>query len=149
MNPSELRNYPNLPEPGSLAFDVIDFGAPVNGGADPITLAVRSDQNRDPAVELLPDEAQKSLEQALTMNRGALYLVLYAGEMPSGGFSVQIQSITEQLENGANVLLVRYYVQPPDPQSGAATVLTYPYLIVSLASELPAQSVRFEQVRHG
>ncbi|MCC7128901.1 MAG: hypothetical protein B6D39_07245 [Anaerolineae bacterium UTCFX2] len=147
VNAPEPRNYPNPPEPGSLTFEVIDFGAPTAGSAAPLALAVRSDQSRNPALQSLPDAAQKSLEQALEADPGALFLILAAGEMPSSGFSVQIRSITEQTENGGNVLLVRYEVQPPDPQFGAATVLTYPYLIVSLRSELPAQSVSFEQVR--
>lgn len=146
QNPQGLRNGLNPPAPGSLPFEVIDYGASTNGGATPFVLAMRSDQSHNSTLRSLPEAARHALEIALAADQVSLYLILYAGEMPSGGFSVQIQSIAVKKEGIDDVLLVRYYVQPPDPQSGAATVLSYPYLIVSLSSDLAPQSVRFEQV---
>lgn len=145
--PSETGNPSrNPPAPGSLPFKVIDSGAPTDGGAAPFALAMRSDQGQDATLRSLPEDARHELEMALAADQASLYLILYAGEMPSSGFSVQIRSIALEQEGGKKVLLVRYYVQPPDPQSGAATVLSYPYLIVSLSSDLASSSVRFEQV---
>jgi hypothetical protein len=137
----------NTPLPESLPFEVIQAGAPIDGGPQALYLALRGDQAGLTSPAGLPGEAQRAVEAALAKGEARLILILYAGEMPSGGFSMQIESITNQQENGADILLVRYYIQPPDPQSGATTVITYPYLIASLPGDFAPEQVRFEKAR--
>jgi len=60
---------------------------------------------------------------------------------------VQIDEITEQTIEGRQVLVVRYHVQPPDPETGAITAITFPYLVVRVESKLDASQVVFEQTQ--
>lgn len=134
------------PLPESLPFIIIQAGEPVVGGPQPLFIALQDDQSAAELPTGLPEQAFEALETALSECTGKLLLILYAGEMPSGGFSVHIQSITLQEENEAEVLLVRYFIQTPNPLFGATTVITYPYLIASLLSDIAPQQVRFERV---
>jgi hypothetical protein len=133
--------------PDSLPYTVIQAGAPTNGGLQPLFVALRGDLTGQSAPPGLPSEARQALDAALTEKEAGLILVLYAGEMPSGGFSIQLEDISARQENGQEVLDVSYSIQPPDPQSGAAAVLTYPYLIARLDKTLAPEQVRFEKSR--
>lgn len=137
----------NTPEPGSLPFEVLAFGEPTDGNPAPLTFAIQSAQDAAPMIESLPVTARQALEAYFAEEKTGLVVVMYAGEKPSSGFSIQILSIDSHQENNAPVLLVRYYIQAPDPNKGAAAVITYPYLIISLSSDLNSEHVRFEQVQ--
>jgi hypothetical protein len=129
--------------PGSLPFTLIQAGAPTDGDPQPLFVALRGEGTGQQTPPGLPTEARQALEAALAERQAGLILVLYAGEMPSGGFSLQI----EALAAGPETLTVTYALRPPDPQAGATTVLTYPYLIARVDSAVAPEGVQFEKAK--
>ncbi len=73
-----------------------------------------------------------------------MYVVVYAGKQPSGGFSVTIDSIAAS-QAGDDSLVVTYSLISPDPRLGGTTVLTYPYVVARVRdSNVAADDVQFK-----
>lgn len=67
-----------------------------------------------------------------------MVVAVYAGEKPSGGYTVAVQ----QIERHVSEIVVRAKVTAPGSDLGTITVLTYPYQWVKLAqSDLPVRFV--------
>ena len=114
----------------------------VGKDSGPVTLALRGDAPLRAVPEALPDEARAALEEILSQADASLYLVIYGGVQPSSGYKVSIESITRN----EGQLTVAYSVIGPGPNEGAATVMTYPYIIVRLAdTTTDPDKVIFEQ----
>lgn len=131
--PSTLAPAPPtamLPD-GELAWTVVKAGDPAVGTeSSALAVALRgSDQTTLPAE--LPTEATTILRSELAANPTALYLVVYGGMQPSGGYRVDIEAIVPQADN---TLLVRYRISGPPAGQGAASVITYPYIIVRVTN---------------
>ena len=65
-----------------------------------------------------------------------IFAVMYGGTQPSGGYRVEIESLTQ----AENKLLVRYRISGPPAGQGAASVITYPYTIVRVTDTAVAAS---------
>jgi hypothetical protein len=130
----------------TVPFEVLAQGEPLVGqGRQPITLALRGDDPDRVVPDDLPDEAKEALQRALARPDSALYLVVYAGVQPSSGYRVHIDSITTRVEAGREELVVTYSLEEPGPDQGAATVLTYPFIIARVrGSDVGAEDVLFE-----
>lgn len=119
-------------DPGGLiatrAFDVVAMGAAfvAPDEAKPLMVALRAGS---PVPALLPDEARDALTKAVAVQDDALYLVVYVGREPSSGYSVRIVSVAQRVEAGVARLAVMYLIERPDPNKGAAAVITHPYVI--------------------
>jgi hypothetical protein len=145
--PDALIATVNHPLAGTLPFEVIAADAPTDGNAKSLFLALRGDGIGQDIPNGLPMLARQVVQATLARQNPTLLLILYAGEMPSGGYTMQIKIITEGQEKGNDVVVVSYYIQPPDRRSGAKNVLTHPYLIASLSSDMQPDQVRFEEVK--
>ena len=129
--------------PPKIDFEVVAQGDPMVGkDSGPVTLALRGDAPLRAVPEALPDEARAALEEILSQADASLYLGIYGGMQPSSGYKVSIESITRN----DGQLTVAYSVIGPGPNEGAATVMTYPYIIVRLAdTTTDPDKVIFEQ----
>jgi hypothetical protein len=97
----------------------------------PFTVALRATDQLPILLDELPSEARTAFKQAMANpEQSDLYLVIYGGRQPSGGYAVKIASVTE--ENGK--LMVFYRVEGPPPGQGAADVITYPYAIARVSN---------------
>lgn len=92
----------------------------------------------------LPAELSQGIQAAAKTETGGLFILIYAGEMPSGGFSIAIDSILAAEQTGK--LLVTWKIVPPKADQGAITALTYPYLLVRVDGAVEASQVVFERV---
>lgn len=130
--------------PPKIDFEIVAQGDPMVGkDSGPVTVALRGDAPLRTVPEALPDEARAALEKLLSQPEAAsLFLVIYGGVQPSSGYKVSIESITRN----EGQLTVAYSVIGPGPNEGAATVMTYPYIIVRLAdTTTDPDKVIFEQ----
>ncbi len=115
-----------------VPFEIVTQGDAVVGKrVSPFTAAMRTSDQRPTLLSELPPETRAVLDQAIA-NPGqpALYLVIYGGRQPTGGYAVKIASVRQ--ENGK--LMVLYRVEGPPPGQGAADVITYPYAIARVGS---------------
>jgi hypothetical protein len=126
-------------------YEVVAQDAPLGTfRLEPLVLALRGDGAAVDIPSDLPPGAIQAIQVAQDKKDPALYLLIYAGAQHSGGFSVQIDSLSQAQENGQDTLLARYHVQPPDPTKGAETAITFPYLVTRVATDLLPAQVRFE-----
>jgi PrcB C-terminal len=128
-----------------VEYEIVAQDAPLGTyRQEPLLLAVRGDGAAVDIPSDLPPGATQVLQAALDKKDAALYLLIYAGSMPSGGFSAQLDSLESIHADGNELLLARYHIQPPDPAKGATTAITFPYLIARVATDLLTDQVRFE-----
>ena len=111
----------------SVPFEMVTQGdAMVGERVSPFAVAMRTTDQPPALFDELPAQARAAFEQALTNpGQSDLYLVIYGGRQPSGGYAVKIVSVAQ--EKGK--LMVLYRVEGPPPGQGAADVITYPYAI--------------------
>ncbi len=128
---------------GNIPFEIVAQGAPfVGNGETPSTRAIRGDDPAKSVPSDLPEDGKLPLQTALATSDSSLYIVVNGGRQPSGGYSVRINSVTMR----GNQLVVNYTVEGPKPGQGAATVLTYPFVIVRVKNaSVPASAVVFEK----
>jgi hypothetical protein len=128
---------------GNIPFEIVAEGAPfVGNGQAPSAYAIRGDDPNRNVPNDLPDDGKLALKNSLSTSDASLYLVIYGGRQPSGGYAVRINSVTMR----GNQLVVNYTLDKPKPGQGAATVLTHPYAIARVRNvSLPANAVVFEQ----
>ncbi|MBI5033615.1 MAG: protease complex subunit PrcB family protein [Chloroflexi bacterium] len=128
---------------GSIPFEVVAQGAPFVSNSETLSMrAIRGDDPNKSVPNDLPEEAKIALRNAFATPDPSLYIVINGGGQPSGGYSVRINSMTM---NGSR-LVVNYTVQGPKPGEGAATVLTYPFVIARVKNtSVPASAVVFEK----
>ncbi len=120
--------------PKQVPFEIVAQDAPFVGPeTGPIALAIRGSDTEDAHMKGLPEEAAAALHSALAESDSALYIVIYAGIRPSSGYAVRVDSIVRQVDGGKERLVVNYSLDEPDPDKGAATVLTHPYVIVRVS----------------
>ncbi len=119
-----------------IPFEIVAQGSAFVGeGKASVTQALRGDTQLQRAMSAnLPDEAQAALKAAFTHPDPVLYIVIYAGQQPSTGYTVRILSITPYNEAGVDKLAVNYTLDKPSPSQGGATVMTHPYVIARVAN---------------
>jgi hypothetical protein len=119
----------------TVPYEIVAAGDPMVGaGESPVTVAWRLGAKLPETLAAFPDEAQVALEPLRTQAGSDLYLAIYGGQQPSSGYEVKIIAVTQQ----DNRLQVTYQVAGPPPGQGAATVLTYPYVIARVAETTTA-----------
>jgi hypothetical protein len=136
------------PTPGELSFEVVALGAPFVGRADavPVIWAVRGDNPGRAAPPGLPDEAAAALSKSMATADPALYVLVYLGRQPSSGYGLRIVSMAQRAEAGVQKLVVTYALDKPDPNKGAATVITHPFVIARVAgTKIGTANVVFQQ----
>lgn len=128
---------------GTIAFEIVAQGAPFVSTGETLSMrAIRGDDPNKSVPNDLPEEGKAALQSAFAASDSSLYIIINGGRQPSGGYSVHINSITI---NGSR-LVVNYVVQGPKPGEGAATVLTYPFVIARVKNvSVPASAVVFEK----
>lgn len=130
-------------QPETIPFEIVAQGAPfVSKGETLSTRAIRGDDPNKSVPTDLPEEGKSALQNVLVTSDASLYVVINGGRQASGGYSVRINSVTTR----GNQLVVNYTVQGPKPGEGAATVLTYPFVIARVKNiSVPASAVVFEK----
>jgi hypothetical protein len=106
-----------------------DAGQPPSGTAGNEVAFQRVKQGElsgDIKDRIRPDEAQQGCD--VLQSGGEYYLIVYVGERPTGGYSVEITGITN--ENGTVRVTVRE--TSPKPDDIVTQALTYPFDIVKL-----------------
>ncbi len=148
--PSPGGEYP-APMPGSgkpTAFQVVTEGAALaSASPKPLTLAFRAGERDLKLSEDLPKELMEAMEQIEKPRAGGLYLLIYGGQKPSGGYRIAIDEITVQGEPQKETMQVQWRMVPPDPGKGNISALTYPYLLAWVDSQVEAEQVVFEEVK--
>ena len=92
--------------------------------------------------EDLPPEARDALRTAAAQDPAALYVVVYAGVKPSGGYAVSIDSM--RLEGPADRQTLVVSTSETGPGRAGVTALTYPYTIARVLSPpIEPQAVQF------
>lgn len=139
---SPTQAQSNMPA-DQVAYQVISQGeAPGGGGEAPMTLALRGESE---IPDQLPEEVRQALRDSIREAPDATYILIYAGMKPSGGYAVEIKSIVTEQKAGKTNLVVNYDLIQPDPQAGAAAVITYPFVIARLEDiDLPLEAIHFE-----
>jgi len=115
--------------PEGMVVEITAYGDPAVGDSNrqtPVTLAASRAADLPEEADALPDAARKALDSALTAETEGMYVVIYGGTQPSGGYSVSIESI--KLNGG--ILEITWVLTPP--KGAAITVLTHPYLIAHI-----------------
>ncbi|WP_255547712.1 protease complex subunit PrcB family protein [Crassaminicella indica] len=87
--------------------------------------------------EILP--RYKSLERALACKvDGEIFVIATRGEKPTGGYTIQIDSIEKVNIDGKTKLVVYTTFKDPKPGDIVTQVITYPYVVVKTElEELP------------
>ncbi|MBI1801756.1 MAG: protease complex subunit PrcB family protein [Chloroflexi bacterium] len=127
----------------SVPFTIVaqDKFSVAGNSVTPITIAIRGDDPNRTVPDGLPEQAKEALRNILSKPDPALYVVVYAGRHGSTGWRVRINSITRQRDTAPERLVVNYSVdQPP----GGGTVVTYPFIIARVETQIPASQVVFE-----
>jgi hypothetical protein len=131
--PSAADSETNLAKLDGVTVTLMSFGAPMVGdtAAQALYTVLGGSTGNTTIEAALPDELKTGLQEALAQTPQDLYIVLYAGPQPSSGYAVQIEDV--QL-NGEE-LQISYRVAPPPPSTGAATVITHPYVLLRAHGE--------------
>lgn len=130
---------PTSPPAEEAALEIVAQSVAYGGGSDsPILLALSGDAALSASPEGFPPDLTAALQAAAAADPTALYVVIYAGKQPGGGFSVAIDSVKAGQEGALTVV---YSLATPDPKAGGTTALTYPYVVarVHAADADPAQ----------
>ena len=131
--PPAADSETGLAELDGVTVTLMSFGAPMVGSenAQAQFVALGAQTGLTTITPGLPEEANALLQDALAQTPQDLYLVLYAGPQPSSGYAVQI----EDLQLNGEELQITYRVAPPPPSTGAATVITHPYVLLRASGE--------------
>lgn len=132
------------------------------------TEAVENDKSSELAFERvefedLSDENQEKVEEELEIIKGSLeeesesdniksyghiilpsdsehfYLVVFAGEKPTSGYQIKVESI----EHKDNIVRILAKIIKPDPDSMQAMVLTYPFDVVRVEEDIRGYDLEF------
>ncbi len=136
---------PAAAPPAEPSYEIVAQGAAYSGGSDsPITLAIAGNAALQSPPAGLPPDVVASLQDAAQDDPAALYVVIYSGVKPSGGFAVSVDAM--RLAGAApNQTLVVTYSETGPGQAGT-TALTYPYVIARVLSPAVApDNVQFAQ----
>lgn len=133
---------PPAAAPAAPVYEVVAQDVAYSGGSDePIRLAISGQQAMTGAADGLPPVVNEALRAAAEQNPDALYVVVYSGVKPSGGYAVTIDSL--RAPDSASLLVV---YSESEPGGAAAAVLTYPYVIARVISPAAApNTVQFQQ----
>lgn len=136
---------PAAAPPVEPAYEIVAQGAAYSGGSDsPITLAIPGDAALQSPPAGLPPDVVASLQSAAQDDPAALYVVIYSGVKPGGGFAVSVDAM-RLAGAAANQTLVVTYSETGPGQAGT-TALTYPYVIARVLSPAVApDDVQFVQ----
>jgi hypothetical protein len=90
--------------------------------------------------EVIPE--YRELERALgCLVDGKIYVVVTRGEKPTSGYSVSIEKMTIEKENGKNNLEVEALFGEPEEGVAQAQVTTYPYAVALVELETLPDSI--------
>jgi hypothetical protein len=105
-------------------------GGPYSGSSNgaAVSFTVMSDSELPPDLRKQIESWKQTETQQVVKVGGETYAVITAGQKPSGGYSVSVESVTR---SGENVKVV-YKVQSPPPGAVTTTVITYPYQVIKL-----------------
>lgn len=115
-------------EPADLPLEVIAWGAPTDGRPAAAAQAVvhRRGSSLDAAwLASLPVETQAALPEPA---EGEWIILLFGGSQPCPAYHIAVQSA--RIEE--RTLKVTWQVLPPEPGTGCASVIAYPYLLLRL-----------------
>ncbi len=128
--------------PAAPVYEIVAQDVATSGGSDePITLAISGQQAMAGAADGLPPVVNEALRAAAEENPDALYVVVYTGVKPSGGYAVTIDAM--HAPDSASLLVV---YSESEPGGAAAAVLTYPYVIARVISPVVApNAVQFQR----
>lgn len=140
------------PTPGSsptivgetVTYSIVAEGTPMTGEEEiPLAVAWRDFNEMPTELEGFPEEAREAIGQLEVVDDDDLYLAIYAGIQPSSRYAVKILSVTEY----EGRLTVLYQVEGPPPGEGAATVMTYPFIIARVKTPIiqPSNVIFAEQ----
>lgn len=119
-------------EPSDLPLELLAWGAPVDGtsGTPPLAVMFKSGEQPDPAwLAALPAEVQAALSAALRAPAaGEWVILLYGGTQPCPAYRVVVNSAVV----AERALKLTWQVLPPEPNTGCASVIAYPYLLLRL-----------------
>ncbi|MEZ4768416.1 MAG: protease complex subunit PrcB family protein [Caldilineales bacterium] len=134
---------PAVPPAGEPVYEMVAQDVAYSGGSDqPIMLAIAGSDALAGAPAGLPPGVVDALQAAAAANPDALYIVVYTGMKPGGGYAVSIDSITLEKSDGSQSLVVTY--SESAPQGASTTALTYPYVIARVLSPaVSPDNVRF------
>lgn len=133
-----------------LAMSLVFFG----GAADGVNSAENTvEHTAQPAnsesYEIVKAPYTEAVKQALQANRqeggyqlvqenGKTYVIISAGQRPTGGYQVDLTSITKD-KNGK--WTIHASVKKPGPGTMVTQVLTYPSMVISLPGQVTNVSV--------
>lgn len=134
---------PAAPSASEPVYEIVAQDVAYSGGSDqPIMLAVTGTDALAGAPAGLPPDVVDALQAAAAENPDALYIVVYAGMKPGGGYAVSVDSMALEGTEGSQTLVVTYSESAPEGAGTAA--LTYPYVIARVLSPpVSPDNVRF------
>jgi len=93
-----------------------------------------------PAVQAALTKVRKSGGQKIVRANGKAYVVISAGQRPTGGYRL----VTDQIKKtGAHGYTVRVHLQAPAPGSMKIQVISYPTLVIALPDQQAKVNVQF------
>jgi hypothetical protein len=135
---------PPVTSPSGPVYEIVAQGAAHNGGGAATNLAIRGEAAAREAPDGLPTDVIAALQEAAQDNPTVLYVVVYAGMKPGGGYGVSIDSMELAGPTGTETLVVVY--SETAPKVAGTTALTYPYVIARVLSpSVTTDAVRFVQ----
>lgn len=144
--PSAAADETSLAEFEGVRVTLVSFGAPMAGEHKAQALyTVLNGTTHNTTIEAsLPDELKTVLQEALAASPQDVYVILYAGPQPSSGYALQIDDV----KLNGNDLQITYRIAPPPPSTGAATVITHPYVLLRVSGPKAADlNVTFTEAK--
>ncbi|WP_312108849.1 protease complex subunit PrcB family protein [Brevibacillus reuszeri] len=93
-----------------------------------------------PAVQTALTKVRKSGGHTIVRANGKAYVVISAGQKPTGGYRI----VTDQIKKtGAHGYTVRAHLQTPAPGSMKIQVISYPTLVIALPDQQAKVNVQF------
>jgi hypothetical protein len=124
---------PPAAAPVEPAYEIVAQGAATSGGsAAPITQAISGDAALQSPPAGLPPDVVASLQDAAQEDPAALYVVIYTGVKPGGGYTASVDAMHLAGAASNQTLVVTY--SETAPQGAGTTALTYPYVIARVLS---------------
>lgn len=125
------------PTDSSYPYEIIGQGSPPQGiSEDPDFRVIRGDSDSGTDLEGFTPEITEILKRELEAKEIAMYVVISGGAQPSSGYSLKVISLTVDQKDNVKSVNIDYSLERPDPESGGATVITYPFVIIKIPNIL-------------